>query len=945
MAGQRMTRETFDAVVKEKMKRYHVSMDQAILDTLRELEGPSTARRSVHDPESLYRDKQRYSVRDLPHSSVDRSRDMEMRNISSQAYRHDLEMEPSGRVSSSLMDRWGTADPIVKERLYREELNAENRRLSEFENLRSLDQEEYYSRELSLNRRSWELERPLREPQLAMGRSEMYRELSSRQNDLAPIKNVFNLPGSMGPVAIKRGEKKGPNVTQHSQTFDSRPGKAGMASAKANVSKNKFTGLSNQHPVFKLGLQIIKWAKFNSSEVDLELQKQQKDLFKVKTEACKVMVDCFKVPMESYQRDLCFSSIKPIIHGALKHPKIDNDLLDLLMRTRTVKTKNDLFEVIKPFDKEMMTVQQNLLKCVTPLLLACNSYELKHALLTDPRQLHNALKSTVLMCQKSLVLIGQTFAMITSVRQNNVLDAIGFSDKSLKPSDYPNFKNYFLFGSDFISQLKNWLRNKDHKLTLKSRAELRDDPVVVKKEEQKTEAESQERKAADPKIVATIDQLLENAKKGDARGKSEFWFLFDEGSNEYKYYRQKLVELQKTKDRLQEKSSQTKKCKRSPEELACESVRAMLYARKAQTVKRRLYRSLAFSRKRKQAKFKSPGTKASHSVNVKVEKIIKEQQKVEIVPKQETTIEKSVCEKAVKSEQTPDNSLKSNNTDAQKDEEMPEEKDLQSTAANPQDVDEETKDTAIKLARFVAQMGPEIEQFSMENSANNPEFWFLCDKESTAYKFYRSKVEEFKQGEDEATSDDEEIGLEDCDLENIRTGDEPQNDSDVEIDAECEATEAPSAERTAAAAAFVQMPIPARPPIARKRVGNLKVGMLPPKRVCLVEEPKIHDPVRIEYEHPRGRRYNKKRKPVDLEFANKKLSKQNVGFQMLSKMGWQEDQGLGSQGSGIKNPINVGTVSGGEGLGAEENKDGSSANFDAFRQRMIEMYSNKKTNE
>ncbi|KAG9465678.1 hypothetical protein GDO78_017911 [Eleutherodactylus coqui] len=155
-------------------------------------------------------------------------------------------------------------------------------------------------------------------------------------------------------------------------------------------------------------------------------------------------------------------------------------------------------------------------------------------------------------------------------------------------------------------------------------------------------------------------------------------------------------------------------------------------------------------------------------------------------------------------------------------------------------------------------MGPEIEQFSMENSVNNPEFWFLCEKDSSAYKFYKSKVEEFKQGEEEEATTDEDIGLEDCDLENIRTGDEPQNDSDGEMNAECEAAEAPSA-ATTVVAAFSEMPTPARPPIARKRVANLKVGMLPAKRMCLVEEPKIHDPVRIAYERPLGRGYNRRK--------------------------------------------------------------------------------------
>ena len=35
-------------------------------------------------------------------------------------------------------------------------------------------------------------------------------------------------------------------------------------------------------------------------------------------------------------------------------------------------------------------------------------------------------------------------------------------------------------------------------------------------------------------------------------------------------------------------------------------------------------------------------------------------------------------------------------------------------------------ETAEKLAKFVAQVGPEIEQFSIENSIDNPDLWYVC---------------------------------------------------------------------------------------------------------------------------------------------------------------------------------------------------------------------------
>lgn len=50
-------------------------------------------------------------------------------------------------------------------------------------------------------------------------------------------------------------------------------------------------------------------------------------------------------------------------------------------------------------------------------------------------------------------------------------------------------------------------------------------------------------------------------------------------------------------------------------------------------------------------------------------------------------------------------------------------------------VDAKTMETAEKLAKFVAQVGPEIEQFSIDNSADNPDLWwvtytFICTKKN-----------------------------------------------------------------------------------------------------------------------------------------------------------------------------------------------------------------------
>jgi len=46
------------------------------------------------------------------------------------------------------------------------------------------------------------------------------------------------------------------------------------------------------------------------------------------------------------------------------------------------------------------------------------------------------------------------------------------------------------------------------------------------------------------------------------------------------------------------------------------------------------------------------------------------------------------------------------------------------------------------------------------------------------------------------------------------------------------------------------------------------------------------------------------REPDLSDYKKFKITCENVGFQMLQKMGWKEGEGLGSEGQGIKNPVN-----------------------------------------
>ncbi|MBW04143.1 SURP and G-patch domain-containing protein 1, partial [Eschrichtius robustus] len=57
----------------------------------------------------------------------------------------------------------------------------------------------------------------------------------------------------------------------------------------------------------------------------------------------------------------------------------------------------------------------------------------------------------------------------------------------------------------------------------------------------------------------------------------------------------------------------------------------------------------------------------------------------------------------------------------------------------------ETRKVIEKLARFVAEGGPELEKVAMENYKDNPAFSFLHDKNSREFLYYRKKVAEIRK--------------------------------------------------------------------------------------------------------------------------------------------------------------------------------------------------------
>ncbi|XP_050843771.1 SURP and G-patch domain-containing protein 1, partial [Serinus canaria] len=72
-----------------------------------------------------------------------------------------------------------------------------------------------------------------------------------------------------------------------------------------------------------------------------------------------------------------------------------------------------------------------------------------------------------------------------------------------------------------------------------------------------------------------------------------------------------------------------------------------------------------------------------------------------------------------------------------------------SQAASSQKVsppaDQETRNSAEKLAQFVAAGGPEVEAIALQNNRENPAFRFLYEPHSRGHRYYRQKLEEFRR--------------------------------------------------------------------------------------------------------------------------------------------------------------------------------------------------------
>ncbi|XP_068836042.1 SURP and G-patch domain-containing protein 1 [Capricornis sumatraensis] len=388
-------------------------------------------------------------------------------------------------------------------------------------------------------------------------------------------------------------------------------------------------------------------------------------------------------------------------------------------------------------------------------------------------------------------------------------------------------------------------------------------------------------------------------------------------------------------------------------------------------------------------------------------------------------------------------------------------KEAQKLQAAPQKVsppeDEEVKNLAEKLARFIADGGPEVETIALQNNRENQAFSFLYEPNSQGYKYYRQKLEEFRKAKagPTGTPTAPDLGLKRRSPPETPLGSTPTATA-------CPTSSAPLPTANPSAAA------PGKPAttanVKRKRksrwgpeedkvelppaelaqrdadaapsplsVQDLKgLGYEKGKPVGLVGVTELSDAQKKQlkeqqemqqmydmimqhkramqdmqllwekalqqhqhgydsdeevdselgtWEHQlrrmemdktrewaeqltkmgRGKHFigdflppdelekfmetfkalKEGREPDYSEYKEFKLTIENIGYQMLMKMGWKEGDGLGSEGQGIKNPVNKGTTTvDGAGFGIDRPAELSKEDdeYEAFRKRMMLAY-------
>ncbi|XP_028284091.1 SURP and G-patch domain-containing protein 1 [Parambassis ranga] len=370
-------------------------------------------------------------------------------------------------------------------------------------------------------------------------------------------------------------------------------------------------------------------------------------------------------------------------------------------------------------------------------------------------------------------------------------------------------------------------------------------------------------------------------------------------------------------------------------------------------------------------------------------------------------------------------------------------RDLQRSENTSDNVDAETQQVAEKLARFVAEGGPEVEAIAAERNQDNPAFNFLYDRQSPAYRFYKEKVQEYRAATSQSSSSSSPPAEDSkADVQQSITSPLPAFVPQIQ-ESETPPVKKKRKSRWGSEDDKVELPIPSvviphdinivdpnAPSLSAQELRGLgyKKGkplglvgvtelsedqkkqlkeqqemqemydMIMKHKRAMAEMQQMWEKAIRDHQHEydsdeevdqdagtwehqlrkmemektrewaesltemgKGKHFigdflppeeldrfmetfkalKEGRDPDYSEYKEFKLTVENLGFRMLMKMGWKEGEGLGSEGQGIKAPVNKGqTAQNGAGLGIDRPAElvKSDDEYDAFRKRMMLAY-------
>ncbi|KAG5851377.1 hypothetical protein ANANG_G00092640 [Anguilla anguilla] len=306
-------------------------------------------------------------------------------------------------------------------------------------------------------------------------------------------------------------------------------------------------------------------------------------------------------------------------------------------------------------------------------------------------------------------------------------------------------------------------------------------------------------------------------------------------------------------------------------------------------------------------------------------------------------------------------------------------------------VDEETQRVAEKLARFVADGGPEVEAIAAQHNRDNPAFRFLYEPNSAAHRFYRNK----RKRKSRWGSEDDKVDLPIPPII-IPPEAEPEPDTPSLSVQELRGLGYKKG-KPVGLVGVTELSEDQKKQLKEQQEMQEMFDMIMKHKRAMQEMQVMWEKAVRDHQHEydsdeevdqdgtwehrlrqmemektrewaeqltemgKGKHFigdflppdelekfmetfkalKEGRDPDYSEYKEFKLTVENIGFQMLMKMGWREGDGLGSDGQGIRNPVNRGTTAvDGAGFGVDRPAElsGNDDEYDAFRKRMMLAY-------